>query len=65
MTGNVAQFFYFRSNNDIRHCTIDAALHKPVLMYEVIQSKGKKWQDFKPKIELQMDNLTGGEYLDF
>jgi hypothetical protein len=33
-------------------------------MYEVIHSIGKKWQDFVPKIELQMDNLTGEDYLD-
>jgi len=64
MTGFVAQFFYFRSNNDTRHCTRYAALHKPVLMYEVIQSIGKKLQDFMPKIELQMENFTGGDYLD-
>ena len=64
MTGNVAQFFCFRSNNDTRHCTRYAALHKPVLMYEVLQSIGTKWQDFMPKIELQMDNLIGGDYLD-
>jgi len=59
MTEFVAQFCYFRSNNDTKHCTRYAALHKPVLMYEVIQSIGKKWRDFMPKIELQMDNLTG------
>jgi hypothetical protein len=33
-------------------------------MYDVIQSIGKKWQDFVPKIELQVENLTGGDYLD-
>jgi hypothetical protein len=64
MTGFVAQLFYFRSNNDTRHCTRYAAVHNPVLMYEIIQSIGKKWQDFMPKIELQTDNLTVGDYLD-
>ena len=58
-----AIFFYFRSNNDTRHCTRYAALHKPVLMSEVIQSIGNKWQDFMPKIELLMGNFTG-DYLD-
>jgi hypothetical protein len=47
----------------IGHCTRYAAVHKPALMYEIIQSIGKKWQDFMSKIELRMENLTGEDHL--